>query len=193
MIKAVIFDCFGVLVAGKLQPFIHAYLRHDPELLQQAHVLDDKACVGEITHFEFINELSKLAGISTKEVHAFFDQHPPNLELIELIQTELKRSFKIGMLSNASKNLLDELFSPDQIKLFDDIVLSCEVGLVKPDQKIFGLAAMRLGVETDECIFIDDLEHYCDGAERAGMRAILYRDFETFKNDLGLMLVDTPV
>lgn len=188
MIRAIIFDCFGVLVIGKLQPFLYTYLRHDPKLMEQARVLDDKACAGGITHHEFINQLSKLAGISTKEAQAFFDQHPPNLGLIELIQTDLKQSYKIGILSNASENLLDELLSVEQLRLFDSVVLSCEVGLVKPDPRIYRLAATRLGVEPEQCIFIDDLSAYVRGANSAGMSAILYSDLDTLKKDLKSIL-----
>lgn len=187
MIKAIIFDCFGVLVEGSLEPFYYRYFNSDYHLIEQAKVLDNRANIGSITYKEFVEQMASLAGIPIQEARDFLDNNPPNLGLLDFIKNDLKSRYKVGFLSNAAENWLDELFSPDQIKLFDDIVLSCDVGLVKPDPKIFELAATRLGIKTDECIFVDDLERYCDGARAAGMQAFLYNDFVTLKNDLGLI------
>jgi len=67
----------------------------------------------------------------------------------------------------------------DEIRsLFDEIVISGEVGLHKPQPEIFNLAAERVGVEPSGCVFVDDLRENCAGAEALGMTAILHRDPE---------------
>jgi putative hydrolase of the HAD superfamily len=61
-------------------------------------------------------------------------------------------------------------------ELFDDVVISAEVGLHKPQPDIYRLAAERLEVQPAECIFVDDLRENCEGAEAVGMTAIRFRD-----------------
>ena len=81
---------------------------------------------------------------------------------------------KTGLVSNSwstahyDRELLGELF--------DDVVISAEVRLHKPQPEIYRLAAERLQVSPTECLFIDDLRENCDGAEAVGMTAIRFRD-----------------
>ncbi|MFI9450239.1 HAD family hydrolase [Amycolatopsis sp. NPDC052450] len=61
-------------------------------------------------------------------------------------------------------------------ELFDDVLLSFEVGCRKPDPAMFQLAAQRAGVPAGECLLVDDLEHNCAGAREAGWHAVLFDD-----------------
>ena len=194
MVKAIIFDCFGVLVQASLEPFHYKYLGNNRELIEKAKILDHDANQGKMTYDKFVDELAKLADISYQEAKNFLDNNPPNLELLEFIKNKLKKSYKIGFLSNASDNWLNELFTKDQLELFDSIVLSYQVGFAKPDKKIFLLSAKRLNVKPQECVFIDDIARYCEGAKAAGMQAIVYEDFKSMKNQAqnctqGLVLI----
>jgi putative hydrolase of the HAD superfamily len=58
---------------------------------------------------------------------------------------------------------------------FDDVVLSGHVGIRKPSRRIYLLAAERLGVAPESCVFVDDLAQNVSGAERAGMTGIHHR------------------
>ena len=64
--------------------------------------------------------------------------------------------FKIGLISNCSAEEIDGLFSCPLTDLIDEIVLSFQVGLSKPNKEIYALACERLQVETSECIFVGD-------------------------------------
>ena len=63
-------------------------------------------------------------------------------------------------------------------ELFDAVVISAEVGLRKPDPAIFLLAAERIGVPPEECVFVDDLLHNAEGARAVGMEGIVHRSAE---------------
>lgn len=63
--------------------------------------------------------------------------------------------------------------------LFDDVVISGEVGLRKPDPAIFTLAAQRLGVAPSACVFVDDIAANLEPAETLGMAVVLHRDAAT--------------
>jgi HAD superfamily hydrolase (TIGR01509 family) len=54
-------------------------------------------------------------------------------------------------------------------------VISGEVGLHKPQPQIFELGAERVGLEPSRCVFVDDLQENCVGAEAVGMTAVLHR------------------
>ncbi len=60
-------------------------------------------------------------------------------------------------------------------ELFDAVVISGEVGLNKPEPEIFLLAAERVGLAPEDCVFLDDLKENCAGAEAVGMTAVLHR------------------
>lgn len=181
MIKTIIFDCFGVLVESSYNNFYSTHLSDKPEIVEQIKALDHASNKGSITHDDFYRGMAELTKMPEAEIRKFMDQTPVNNELFLYIKDRLKPSYKIGFLSNVASNMMDELFTKDQQALLDDVILSFEVNLAKPEVEIFELAADRLGVSTDECIFVDDVQTYLDGADIAGMQTILYEDFDSFK------------
>jgi len=62
--------------------------------------------------------------------------------------------------------------------VFDELVISGEVGLRKPDPAIYELAADRLGATPDQCAFVDDLPHNIEVAHQLGMHAVLHESVE---------------
>jgi putative hydrolase of the HAD superfamily len=57
---------------------------------------------------------------------------------------------------------------------FDHIVVSAEVGLIKPDPRIYRLALDGLGVSSEEAVFVDDMAENITGAEAVGMRGVRF-------------------
>ncbi|MEV5315462.1 MULTISPECIES: HAD family phosphatase [unclassified Streptomyces] len=87
------------------------------------------------------------------------------------------RGVFVGLLSNmppAWDTHWRRMVPPDG--LFDDLVMSFEVGCRKPEPAIFALAAERAGVDPAQCVLIDDLEKNCDGARAAGWQAVHFTD-----------------
>ncbi|MEU5977250.1 HAD family phosphatase [Streptomyces sp. NPDC047315] len=109
----------------------------------------------------------------------WFAGRPANHELIDHL-TELKsRGIRLGMLSNmvpAFEPYWRKMLDPE---LFDDLVLSYQVGVRKPDRGIYDLAAATASVEPAACILVDDLEKNCRGAREAGWSAVLFEDNAT--------------
>jgi putative hydrolase of the HAD superfamily len=81
---------------------------------------------------------------------------------------------KLGLLSNASRGWTARFRARGVADLFDDVVVSADVGLAKPDPAIFRLAAERLGVAPPACLMIDDQPQHLSGASAAGMRTHLF-------------------
>jgi HAD superfamily hydrolase (TIGR01509 family) len=96
--------------------------------------------------------------------------------LVALIE-KLKPKYKIGFLSNAGREEIEPIFRDKIDRLFDSTAVSYEVGVVKPDAQIFLVSAQRLGVEPEECLFVDDSMTNIDGANGVGMKTLFYPTF----------------
>jgi epoxide hydrolase-like predicted phosphatase len=188
MIKAIIFDCFGVLTTEGFGLFRDKYFASAPEKRIQANKLMDELNEGKLEYEGFIKGLIELSEASEEVVKDYMTRNKSNKLLFDLIRTDLKPKYKIGLLSNAGDNWLKELFDQEDIELFDDIVLSYELGVIKPDPKIYEIAASRLKVEPNECIFIDDNQRHCSGGAAAGMKTICYQNFWQIKKELETLL-----
>ena len=193
MIKAVIFDCFGVLVKSSLEPFIEKYFAGQPDKIAEMRRLDSLANRGITPWQEFQKTTADLSGLTSQQVWDELNDNPANLELFAYISEALKPHYKIGFLSNASDDWMNDLFTGEQRALLDDVILSFQVGIAKPDKEIFQLAANRLSVLPEECVFVDDIAHYCDGAREVGMEAIQYVNFEGFREQASRILTSGAV
>ena len=183
MLKAIIFDCFGVLATEGWLPFKAKHFGNDPELAEQASNIIHRADRGLISHEAAIAQIAALAGISPTEFKRAVDRNVPNQPLFAYLRT-LKTKYKLGFLSNISANYLAQIFTPAHLELFDAITLSFESGFIKPQPEAFNRAARELGVEMAECVMVDDRERNVTGARAAGMQTVLYQDVEQLKREL---------
>lgn len=170
MIRAIIFDCFGVLYGGSLRALIE---QCPPERIEELRDVNKQVDYGFIEHNEYIAGVAAILGKSPSDIEIFLSQkHVRNDQLLHYVVT-LKADYKIGLLSNVGLGGIEHLFPfGEREKLFDAVVLSHEEHMTKPHPRIFELAAERLGVAPSECVMIDDLAINCEGAEAIGMQTI---------------------
>lgn len=188
MIKAVIFDCFGVL-AGKSYKRIYfdagGDLEKDDSFLEEALYASNS---GQISNIELNKRVAQKIGMTADNWHKIvLDNELPNEELFTYIQ-QLKKKYKIAALSNAFHGTLERKFTKEQLAMFDAKVVSAEVGMIKPNKEIYLHAAELLEVKPEECIFIDDKEDYAQASEQVGMKWIHYKSFEQMKAELEKIL-----
>ena len=187
-IRAIIFDCFGVLTKDWWREFCDSI--EDKEVLHQAKELNHQYDAGLISPQDFTEAVHKLTGRAVKPIEDIFASPEPmkNHELLAYIK-ELKPKYKIGLISNVGTNWIRDYFlTKEEQALFDDMVLSFEAGTTKPDPKIYQLALDRLGVKPEETVFVDDIGRYCRAAEQLGMKSVTYVGFNQFKTDLEKLL-----
>ena len=101
----------------------------------------------------------------------------------------LRPAYKTGILSNAwsdGRQIIAGKFALGDA--VDDLVVSAEVGVAKPDPRIYELATTRLGVRPDETIFVDDFMRNIDGARKFGMQAVHFRNREQAIADVRALL-----
>ncbi len=182
MIRAIIFDCFGVLYGGSLEYFTSLA---PAGRTQEIKDLSQEKDYGFITYEEYVARTGEVIGKTADEVIAIMrEKHIRNTELVAYLR-ELKRRYKIGLLSNVGEKIIDTLFTPEeQVELFDDVFLSYKEGVAKPNPAAFTLMADRLGVSAGECVMIDDLAINCEGAEVAGMQAVQFVSNELVREKL---------
>jgi len=176
MIRAVIFDCFGVLTTGWWEQIREEFFSQDENLSKRALDLNTSVNAGYMSYDEYLDEICKMSGLSMEDLKKRINSNSPNWMLLDYIRDDLKPKYKIGMLSNAAANWLNDLLGAEQVALFDAVVLSYEIGAVKPDPVMYKTVADRLGVQVDECLFVDDSERYCAAAGDLGMLAIYHQN-----------------
>src|SRR3954451_23061262 len=141
---------------------------------------------GELEESEFLELLSiQLEPLLGHRPHlhrfreVYFDALDPNEPMIGLMR-ELKASgLKMAMLTNNAREgepLWRSMMPVDEI--FEEVVDSAFAGCRKPEPRIYRLTLERIGLPAEACLFVDDLEVNCEGAEKAGMKAVRFRDNE---------------
>jgi HAD superfamily hydrolase (TIGR01509 family) len=185
MIRSLIFDCFGVLYWDDLN---RLYNLVSPAKFQDLNDVIHACDHGYISKQDFLNQVADLAGISVEAVAAVMhDKHRRNDDMIQRVR-ELKKDYKIGLLTNMGSDTLEDIFSEkERTELFDSVVISSEVGMIKPSRDIFELALEHIGTSADETVFIDDRPVNVEGAERVGMRTILFTNNAQFETELSAL------
>jgi epoxide hydrolase-like predicted phosphatase len=185
-IKAIVFDCFGVLY---FDPRVSILQNVSPSIAVDLHDIFQQNNHGLLSREEYITAATSLTGQTREEFEEMSTGgYRLNTELIEKI-TELKKAHKVGLLSNIGRGWINSFFDEHQLHdLFDGVVLSGEVGIVKPQPEIYRLMADRLEVKPEECVFIDDAPDNCAGADAVGMKAIHYTSNRQCLTDLSQLL-----
>lgn len=188
MIKAIILDCFGVLVG---RGFEETYRTAGGDPQKDRIFIEDmlaRTNVGSISQSDFDTAMASKLGISDEHWQQTLKQvELPNMELLDYIRTSHK-GYKLVVLSNANRGLIEYIESMVGKNRFDDIIVSAEVGLIKPDPEIYRYTANKIGVKPAECVFIDDHESHLVTARDLGMKTILYKDFMQTRGELEKLL-----
>jgi len=200
-IRAIIFDFGSVLVQmGDEAPRLVLAEQLGVTLKALYRLIFDsetarRAMVGELTieqHWQAVGEALGVPPEALPVVKAqFWSADLVNHELVDTIR-RLRPAYKVGLLSNAwgdLRQVMQERFHFDG--LFDDLVISAEVGLAKPDPRIFELAVARLGMQPAEVVFVDDVLANVEAAQGVGLQAIHYQNNPQLFNALARLNVDT--
>lgn len=183
-IKAILFDYGSVLVQMVDEtPRRQLAERYGVPLKRIYNLLFDteasiQAALGEVSsehHWQAIHEILRVPQDERMEfIRQFWSADGLNRELVDYLPALGERCC-LGLLSNAYDDLRAMLTERWKIAdLFDDMVISAEVGLLKPDRRIYELSVRRLGVQPAEAVFIDDMLVNVEGARVAGLCAIQY-------------------
>jgi len=129
---------------------------------------------GEIEQAEFVAYLAPALGVQPdrllERMLADLRSEPVVFDAVQRLRS---RGVKVCVLSNSWGTSPFDPYGPFDLEAnYDAVVISHQVGLRKPEKQIFALAADKLGLEFDQCVFIDDVAHYLDAASALGMEVV---------------------
>ena len=182
-IKAVFFDLGGV-IARTEDPRSRTNLAKSLGLSYaeiDRLVFDNKsskqASLGIISEDQHWLNIASSLGQPESEVERlrseFFAGDRVDTDLLNLIRG-LRPARKVGVISNAWSGMRTWLVDHDLGELFDDMVISAEIGFAKPDPRIYNAALQNLMVKPEESVFIDDMLRNVEAARKIGMYAVQF-------------------
>lgn len=160
---------------GLAEDSMRRLFREDPAALADLRELE----TGRMEEHEFEGRFAERLGLEDAAdlIDSMFRGMKPSEPMVAAVRAARNSGIRTGLVSNSwSTSHYDRALLAE---LFDAVVISAEVGLHKPQPEIYLLASKRLGVEPEQCVFLDDLRENCAGAEAVGMTAILHRDVAT--------------
>lgn len=184
-IKAVFFDLGGVIVRTEYQ----APRQHLAESLGMDYEDIDKivfgsvsaarASIGEIDEEEHWRNVMKTLKLPASEYprvrEEFFAGDVIDREIVEFLRA-IKPKVKTGVISNAWSGLRNYILREKFDDAFHHMVISAEVGVAKPDARIYHIALEQLQVKAKEAVFVDDVLENIEACEKVGMKGVHFKD-----------------
>jgi len=201
MIKAVFFDRDGTLTYGnkaihdgmysyiiektnnatfgRFENYMHFHERTEREYQEILCCnTKEKADVFWQKLYEFVFEEYGTGLDCEKEAREFLIKYPQHRlksifpEVVEVLEYCQKKNLYLGIISDCDPYLEDSITPLGIGKYFSRYIAAAEVGVMKPDPKIFMAAIKGLNLKPSECLFIDDTKDEVDGAREFGFRSL---------------------
>jgi epoxide hydrolase-like predicted phosphatase len=198
-LKAICFDFGGVIVRTEFQaPRQHLAERLGIEYEQLIKAVFDsetarQATLGVISEGEHWAAVMQRFRLPTSEAETFEDEFFAgdilDHALVEFIRS-LRPQVRTGLISNAWSGLRDYIISQKFDDAFDAMVISAEVGVMKPEARIYQIALEKLGVAPSEAAFVDDFPENVEGARAVGMAAVHFNQPEKALKELKALLAN---
>ena len=171
--KAIVLDMYGVIVkqtGDELVPYVRQFF---PELREEEiYIPWFKANIGEMSSLKIWKEIGFQDDLEKIE-EEYLDTIELSDGFIDFVE-KVRSKYKLAIISNDASRwskYLREKF--DINKYFDVISISGDLKMKKPDERIFLCTIEKLGVNAEECIYIDDRRGNLEAAKKVGMKPIL--------------------
>lgn len=181
-IQFVYFDINGCMV--------RFFQRAFTEIAQEAHVspevvedtfwhYNDAVCRGEMSLDDFNRTMAERVGIMIDWTRYYLSAIDPIMEVHECAAWAKSVGFKIGLLSNIMPGQISAMLASGMLPnlAYDAIVDSSAVGAIKPEQRIYDIAAQMANTEPSSILFVDDSRANLMAAEKLGWRVLWFDDF----------------
>lgn len=198
MLKAIIFDVGGVLIRTQSRIRREQWAARlgmeywDFENFVFSGESGLQAQLGQKSSDEHWRWLGNYFGLDETDLanmrRDFFADDAMNKPLVAYIKRLRRAGYRTGLLSNyndEARSLWTTVYP--FIQQFDTVIISAEVGLMKPDPRIYHLAVEQLGVKPKESLFIDDFIENVEAAQKIGLPAIHYTDPEAVQVQLAAL------
>jgi epoxide hydrolase-like predicted phosphatase len=187
-IRAVIFDFGGVLVRtedpGGRRKWEKRLGLPEGELSRVVFESEvaDRSMVGQATEAEIWEHVAATFGLDDEQLgelrQDFWSGDRLDAGLVQFLR-DLRPRYKTAILSNAwpgAREVFTQGLGLGEV--VDEMIISDEEGVAKPDARIYHIAAERLGVQPEEAVFVDDMAENAQGARAVGMWGIHFKGSE---------------
>ena len=186
-IKAIIFDAYGTLfdvnsaaekckdkIGSKWESFSNYWRTTQLEYTWLRSLMKRHKDFWEITE-DSLDKSMKVFNINPNMKSELLDLYKilsPYPEVKETLQLLKEKNYKLSILSNGTPSLLNELVSSNNLKVFDDIFSAEEVGIFKPDSKVYDIPVKKYKIEKREVAFLSANTWDVSGGGNYGFNAI---------------------
>lgn len=185
-ITTFIFDCFGVIYAPVLGGWYKEHRLERGFVDENLPNVFRKFDLNQLSEDDVLDYFLKYDGVqTTREVlrKEIDDYLKLDVALIEMLKKLRQKGFKLVLLSNGNHAFFErKIYTtfPEFKSLFDEVIISSEVGMVKPNADIYVHALEKIQSVPEESVFIDDSKVNIDAASALGMKTFLYADLLSF-------------
>jgi len=187
MYKAVIFDFGNVLCGVERGNFVRKAARHaramDAEALLNAlwgTELEYEFETGKFDSHEYFRRVQALADLDPAYTYEQFVEDyksiiVPNPDGERGLETAAGLGVRMFVLSNTSFLHASVIFDNEVLGTYPELyMLSYKLGVMKPDLRIWKRLLEYTRLEPADCLYVDDIEEYCEAARSLGMSAFCY-------------------
>jgi len=198
-IKGIVFDLYGIWVIDSYKEALEweakKYRKYWKDFSRSINSLNGndiwwKFATGRITEKEYwkkMVEITKSTRMVTELRGKVYGLMIIKKKTVEIIK-KLKDNFKLGLLTNNTKEWMDFLKSKkdgkEALQLFDVVINSADVSVKKPDKRFYEIMVKRLQLQPEEILFIDDTERNTKVAESLGMDVIIFESVRQLRGNL---------
>lgn len=173
------FDVNGCLVRFHQNAFnqIAADYGLTPDVVEMAYLhYNDDACKGILTLDDFNNAMAQRLGLESLDWASYYLNAAQPVEAMHKLMAWVSQTYRFGLLTNIMPGLLLGLKAAGKVPdlRYDAVLDSSELGVIKPDPRIFEIAAEQADVPVSELLLIDDTQGNLSAAEKLGWQVIRF-------------------
>ena len=200
--KTIIFDVDGVIVSMNFEAIFSNFAKRTGLALDfvinyhRTNMVD--LLLGKMTLSKFWADMRNASNNPNLDFETIWIEEgikntKINKGLLKIVKKLKESGYSAGILSNCTESriLIDKTLGI--YRYFDNVVLSCREKLKKPDPAFYRLALSRAHAKPSEAIFVDDKKFCTDGAEKVGMKSILYTYPDNVKLSEDLNKLGVPI
>jgi FMN phosphatase YigB (HAD superfamily) len=202
MIRNIVFDLGNVLISFKPSEFLEK--NNYPEIKRNI-ILTDIFCSnewllldnGDISTEDAINAICENSALKRAEIARIFNSRTeifyPIRNNIKILPELKERGFKLYYISNFPIDIYDDVKNAYPFfEIFDGGIISAEVNLSKPDIRIFKVFLEKFRLNSEECLYLDDIEKNVNSAVLTGMKGFTTHGSTDISEELNVLIKNNP-
>ncbi len=180
-VSFVYFDVNGCLVHFYQRAFarLAEVTGAPPDAVETAfwHYNDD-VCRGTMSLNDFNAKLAERLGVESVQWQDYYLETVEAIEQMQELLLWASERYRVGLLTNIMPGLLSAMRRSGKLPNlnYDAVIDSSEVAAIKPEAKIYEIAAQRAGVDPEEILLIDDARPNLMAAEKQGWHVLWFDD-----------------